>query len=113
MPPNHLRHQVFAVYKELLFLGRDYPQGYTWFRDRLHRAFYSKRNLTDEAEIKQGIAKAEYIKKGEKRPYEALLLMNPLLTVDLITIAELIAIQLSPGVNDIQKELEKENPEEA
>ncbi|KAI5289714.1 hypothetical protein KEM54_003366 [Ascosphaera aggregata] len=58
MPSQSLRHQVLRAYK-----GRDYPQGYTWFRDRLHSAFYSKRNLIDEEEIRKGIDQAEYIKK--------------------------------------------------
>jgi len=50
---------------ELLFLGRDYPQGYDWFRQRLHRAFMAKAHLTDEEEIKRGISRAEFVKKGE------------------------------------------------
>ena len=50
---------------ELLFMGREYPRGYDYFRPRLHKAFMSKANLTDETEIKKGIAQAEYVKKGE------------------------------------------------
>ncbi|KAL2118083.1 hypothetical protein VTJ04DRAFT_7743 [Mycothermus thermophilus] len=66
MSPNpELRSQVIALYKQLLFLGRDYPQGYTWFRNRLHRAFAAKRHLTDEDEIRKAIAHAEFVKKGE------------------------------------------------
>jgi hypothetical protein len=49
---------------ELLFLGREYPLGYTFFRDRLHSAFASKADLTDEQKIKEGIERAEYVKKG-------------------------------------------------
>ncbi len=91
MPPGpnpELRRQVIAIYKgkssiracepkacfslkayttrgpELLFLGRDYPQGYDWFRPRLHKAFMAKANLTDEEEIKRGIASAEFVRKG-------------------------------------------------
>ncbi|KAJ5679556.1 hypothetical protein N7462_007800 [Penicillium macrosclerotiorum] len=58
-----LRRQVINIYKELLFLGRDYPQGYKFFRDRLHRAFASQAHLTDEEQIRQGIARAEFVKK--------------------------------------------------
>ncbi|KAI4655762.1 hypothetical protein J4E93_000477 [Alternaria ventricosa] len=65
-PPNPaLRHQVIRIYKDLLFMGREYPQGYDYFRTRLHKAFASQKNLTDEAKIKQGIERAEYVKKGE------------------------------------------------
>lgn len=50
---------------ELLFLGREYPLGYTYFRDRLHRAFAGQAHLQDEEQIRKGIARAEFVKKGE------------------------------------------------
>ncbi|KAH6860179.1 hypothetical protein CUC08_Gglean005930 [Alternaria sp. MG1] len=62
-PNPALRHQVIRIYKDLLFMGREYPQGYDYFRTRLHKAFASQKNLTDEAKIKQGIERAEYVKK--------------------------------------------------
>ncbi|KAL2255837.1 hypothetical protein VTK26DRAFT_2630 [Humicola hyalothermophila] len=62
-PNLELRTQVIALYKQLLFLGRDYPQGYDFFRSRLHRAFKANAGLTDEGAIKQGIARAEFVKK--------------------------------------------------
>ena len=58
-----LRYQVIRIYKELLYLGREYPLGYEYFRPRLHKAFSSKANLTNETEIKKGIESAEYVKK--------------------------------------------------
>ncbi|MCJ1289650.1 hypothetical protein MMC34_001183 [Xylographa carneopallida] len=67
-PPNPvLRRQVIQVYKDLLNLGKDYPQGYAYFQRRLHDAFSSQANLEDEREIKKGIAKAEFVKKGTTR----------------------------------------------
>ncbi|KAK8175014.1 hypothetical protein IWX90DRAFT_483145 [Phyllosticta citrichinensis] len=54
-----LRHQVIRIYKELLYLGREYPLGYAFFRARLHRAFASQAALRDEEAIKRGIARAE------------------------------------------------------
>jgi hypothetical protein len=63
-PPNpELKRQVIALYKELLYLGRDYPLGYDYFRPRLHKAFISKANERDEDKIRQGIAQGEYVKK--------------------------------------------------
>ncbi|KAL2134571.1 hypothetical protein VTI74DRAFT_11465 [Chaetomium olivicolor] len=62
-PNPELRRQVIAIYKELLFMGREYPLGYDYFRPRLHRAFMAKASLTDEGEIRQGIARAEFVKK--------------------------------------------------
>ncbi|KAF2157362.1 hypothetical protein K461DRAFT_289688 [Myriangium duriaei CBS 260.36] len=58
-----LRLEVKRIYKELLYLGQNYPRGYDYFRPRLHKAFASKANLADEAEIRQGIKQAEHVKK--------------------------------------------------
>ncbi|KAF2667240.1 hypothetical protein BT63DRAFT_458207 [Microthyrium microscopicum] len=63
MTDKTLRSSVIKIYKELLFLGREYPQGYTYYRDRLHRAFWSQREIQDEEKIKQGIKRAEFVKK--------------------------------------------------
>jgi hypothetical protein len=46
-------------------MGREYPLGYQYFRDRLHRAFAGQAHLTDEEQIRKGIARAEFVKKGE------------------------------------------------
>lgn len=45
-------------------MGREYPQGYNYFRTRLHKAFTSQSHLTDEDQIKNGIKRAEFVKKG-------------------------------------------------
>jgi len=58
-----LRQEVIAIYKQLLYMGREYPLGYDFFRPRLHKAFSAKSGLTDEAEIRKGIEQAEYVKK--------------------------------------------------
>ena len=49
---------------ELLNVGRQYPLGYEYFRDRLHKAFSSQAHLRDEEQIRKGIARAEFVKKG-------------------------------------------------
>ena len=49
---------------ELLYLGREYPLGYGYFRPRLHKAFMAKSSERDEDKIRQGIQQAEYVKKG-------------------------------------------------
>jgi hypothetical protein len=88
MSSSPLRHHVIRIYKgisrhplteaqiltrlisikELLYLGREYPLGYDYFRPRLHKAFMSKAGLRDEQEIRKGIAQAEYVKKGACAP---------------------------------------------
>ncbi|RYO77823.1 hypothetical protein DL766_008674 [Monosporascus sp. MC13-8B] len=51
---------------ELLHLGKDYPQGFSYFRPRLHRAFMANAHLQDEGDVRRGIARAEFVKKVEK-----------------------------------------------
>ena len=46
-----------------LHLGRNYPLGYAYFRPRLHSAFMGKAGLIDENEIRQGIQRAEFVKR--------------------------------------------------
>ncbi|KAL1984096.1 hypothetical protein VTN96DRAFT_9596 [Rasamsonia emersonii] len=69
MTNPELRRQVINIYKELLFLGREYPLGYTYFRDRLHRAFSGKAHLTDDKQIEEGIKRAEFVKKEIETMY--------------------------------------------
>ncbi|KAF2233688.1 hypothetical protein EV356DRAFT_503196, partial [Viridothelium virens] len=59
-----LRHDVIRIYKELLYLGREYPLGYDYFRPRLHKAFASQAGLRHEDKIKEAIGRAQYVKKG-------------------------------------------------
>ncbi|KAM0327615.1 hypothetical protein ACHAQA_005908 [Verticillium albo-atrum] len=58
-----LKRQVIAIYKELLFLGREYPLGYAYFRPRLHKAFSANAGLRDDEAIRKGIQRAEFVKK--------------------------------------------------
>jgi len=48
---------------ELLEMGKSYPLGYQYFQTRLHKAFASQAHLTDEAQIREGIKRGEYVKK--------------------------------------------------
>ncbi|KAH8595516.1 hypothetical protein B0O99DRAFT_511708 [Bisporella sp. PMI_857] len=64
VPNPALRREVINLYKELLNLGKEYPLGYAYFRPRLHKAFASNASLTDEAEIRKGIERGEFVKKG-------------------------------------------------
>ncbi|KAL2916516.1 hypothetical protein HK105_203949 [Polyrhizophydium stewartii] len=58
-----LRPRVVALYKQLLYIGREYPLGYEYFRDRLKKAFIKKRDLTDSAEIEKAIKHGEFVYK--------------------------------------------------
>ncbi|KAL2152330.1 hypothetical protein VTH82DRAFT_5514 [Thermothelomyces myriococcoides] len=77
MAPNpELRRQVIAIYKRKSPLANSpksikhttSPIGYVikcydFFRPRLHRAFMAKAHLTDEKEIREAIARAEFVRK--------------------------------------------------
>ncbi|XP_014483956.1 PREDICTED: trafficking protein particle complex subunit 2-like protein isoform X1 [Dinoponera quadriceps] len=45
------RTQVIQLYKTLLYMGRDYPKGYQYFRSKLRRAFDKNRAETDPEKI--------------------------------------------------------------
>ena len=63
-PNPALRQEVIRIYKELLYLIREYPLGYDYARPRLHKAFISKAGLRDDEMIKKNIERAEFVKKG-------------------------------------------------
>jgi len=48
---------------ELLNLGKEYPLGFDYFRPRLHKAFVSNALVSNEEEIRNGIKRAEFVKK--------------------------------------------------
>ncbi|KAK4521506.1 uncharacterized protein ATC70_012122 [Mucor velutinosus] len=67
---SNLRPQVIALYKQLVYLGREYPAGYAdFFRPKLKAAFLKKRELTNEQEILKSIKFGEYIIKELEMMY--------------------------------------------
>ena len=46
-------------------MGHEYPLGYDYFRARLHKAFASQIGVRDEEAIRNGIKRAEFVRKGE------------------------------------------------
>ncbi|KAJ2962876.1 hypothetical protein NQZ79_g2124 [Umbelopsis isabellina] len=55
---------------KLVYLGREYPMGYTnFFRPKLKAAFIKKRELQDEEEIRKSIAFGNYIVKELEAMY--------------------------------------------
>lgn len=46
-------------------MGHEYPLGYEYFRSRLYKAFASQTGVKDEEAIRNGIARAEFVRKGE------------------------------------------------
>ena len=80
---NPYRYQVLEVYRQvslvagdcggvmlsvggrwkLLFLGREYPLGYRYFRDRCKAAFWKQRELVDVEQVQRGLDRARYVVK--------------------------------------------------
>lgn len=63
MMPHHTRHTTRGTDTDfkLLFTGRTYPRGYTYFRTKCHAAFHARRHLTNVEEIQRGVDQARYV----------------------------------------------------
>jgi len=48
---------------QLLHLGKDYPKGYDYFRERLRQSFRRNLQVTDVREIEMLIVKGEFVSK--------------------------------------------------
>ncbi|BES96547.1 unnamed protein product [Nesidiocoris tenuis] len=57
------RARVIELYKSLLHLGKDYPQGFDYFRTRLKNAFMKNKDVTDPEQVQKMIAHGEFVKK--------------------------------------------------
>ncbi|XP_005725138.1 LYR motif-containing protein 5A [Pundamilia nyererei] len=60
---NPLKTEVFRLYKNLLYLGREYPQGVAYFKQRLKSAFMKHKDVTDPEKIKQLVARGDHVIK--------------------------------------------------
>lgn len=53
----------FLFWFQLLFLGRDYPKGYDYFKTRLKEAFLKNKEVTDKVQIEILLTRGQYIIK--------------------------------------------------
>ncbi|KAK5866755.1 hypothetical protein PBY51_011305 [Eleginops maclovinus] len=60
---NPLRAEVVRLYKNLLYLGRDYPKGGEYFRDRLRAAFSKNKAESDPQAIRDMISRGEFVSR--------------------------------------------------
>ncbi|XP_034298021.1 electron transfer flavoprotein regulatory factor 1 [Pantherophis guttatus] len=60
---NPLRYEVLNLYKNLLYLGKEYPKGADYFRTRLKAAFLKNKEVKDPEEIKKLIARGKFVIK--------------------------------------------------
>ncbi|XP_033845247.1 LYR motif-containing protein 5A isoform X2 [Periophthalmus magnuspinnatus] len=66
---NPLRREVVRLYRNLLYLGREYPQGSTYFRERLKASFMKNKDVTDPEKIKKLVAKGDFVIKELEAMY--------------------------------------------
>ncbi|XP_078045715.1 electron transfer flavoprotein regulatory factor orsai [Augochlora pura] len=57
------RSKVLQLYKTLLFMGKDYPRGYDFFKRNLKRAFEKNKGETDPEKINKMLAHGDYVIK--------------------------------------------------
>ncbi|XP_076010136.1 LYR motif-containing protein 5A [Genypterus blacodes] len=60
---NPLKGDVIRLYKNLLYLGREYPQGAVYFRDRLKSAFMKNKDETDPEKIRKLVGRGDFVIK--------------------------------------------------
>lgn len=53
----------FKIYFQLLFMGRDYPKGFQYFRTKLRRAFEKNKSETDPEKIEKMIGHGNFVIK--------------------------------------------------
>ncbi len=53
--------RVRDLYKRFLYVGRDYPLGLPYVREKVKDAFFKTRHLKDPIEIKKAVKKGRYI----------------------------------------------------
>ncbi|XP_034380516.1 electron transfer flavoprotein regulatory factor 1-like [Arvicanthis niloticus] len=60
---NSLRGEVLALYKNPLYLGRNYPKGAEYFKRHLKNIFLKINDVKDPEKIKELIAQGECVMK--------------------------------------------------
>ena len=63
------RSEVIQLYKELLYMGRDYPLGYPYFRDRCKKAFAKNAQISDADHIEQALKRGRFVVEEIKALY--------------------------------------------
>ena len=53
--------RVRDLYKRIIYVGREYPLGLNWVRDKAKTWFRQNAELTDEVEIRRAVAKGRFM----------------------------------------------------
>ncbi|KAK9308437.1 hypothetical protein QLX08_001601 [Tetragonisca angustula] len=57
------RSKVIQLYKTLLYMGRDYPKGYDFFKKNLRRVFEKNKGERDPEKIDKMLAHGDFVIK--------------------------------------------------
>ncbi|KOX76345.1 LYR motif-containing protein 5 [Melipona quadrifasciata] len=57
------RSKVIQLYKTLLYMGRDYPKGYDFFKKNLRRVFEKNKGERDPEKINNMLAHGNFVIK--------------------------------------------------
>lgn len=60
---NALRSEVIKLYKTLLYLGKEYPKGSAYFKERLKIAFVKNKDETDPEKIRKLVDRGNFVIK--------------------------------------------------
>ncbi|PFH52895.1 hypothetical protein AMATHDRAFT_73735 [Amanita thiersii Skay4041] len=87
MAANSTRIRALSLYKDLLRLGKDYPDPSYDYHGRIRRMFENNRHLTNEDDIEKALRLGDYIRKEtvalySLRKYRHLKRMYPSSTSD-------------------------------
>ncbi|KAF9439010.1 LYR motif-containing protein 5 [Entomortierella beljakovae] len=63
------RQRVVALYKQLYYLGREYPAGADFFHGKLKSAFIKNKDLSDPVEIQKRIDLGDFVCKEIEAMY--------------------------------------------
>ncbi|OWA52700.1 putative LYR motif-containing protein 5 [Hypsibius exemplaris] len=58
-----LRARVIELYKQLYYMGKEYPAGAEWFHPRLKKAFLKNKDVSDPKEIEALIGRGQFVIK--------------------------------------------------
>ncbi|XP_014672060.1 PREDICTED: LYR motif-containing protein 5-like [Priapulus caudatus] len=65
-----VRSRVIWLYKNLHYLGKEYPKGQEYFHDRLKAAFLKNKDVKDPEQIEMLLARGEYVMKELEALYK-------------------------------------------
>ncbi|XP_076181447.1 electron transfer flavoprotein regulatory factor orsai [Ptiloglossa arizonensis] len=64
------RSKVINLYKTLLYMGRDYPRGYKFFRENLKKTFETNKEEHDPEKIDKLLIRGSYFIKELEALYK-------------------------------------------